>query len=82
MKRQAGPREPESRSAWGPGEGKGGWVGILTGSDEEKRGERATERNGEGLKFEDPGSVEERPWVEGAARSTEESALSIKDFEV
>ncbi len=57
MKRQAGPREQESRGAWGPGEkpsvserqARGRRVGVLTGGEEEKEGERATKRSEGGV---------------------------------
>ena len=68
MKRQAGPREPESRGVWGPGEkpsiggarreavhewegDRVGRVGFLTGGDEKREGERATERSGGGVEI-------------------------------
>ena len=86
MKRQAGPREPESRGAWGPGEkpsiggawreavhGTGiGWVGWDFLPEVARRGRVKGRRRGaeEGLRNTgDPGDVEERPWVEEAARS-------------
>ncbi len=81
MKRQAGPREPESRGAWGPGEKPGmsereiGWVGWDFLPEVTRRGRvNGRQREAEeGLKFTgDPGDVEERPWDGEAARSAEE----------
>ena len=78
MKRQAGPREPESRGAWGPGEKpcmserKIGWVGWDFLPEVARRGRVKGRRRGaeEGLRNTgDPGDVEERPWVEEVARS-------------
>jgi hypothetical protein len=76
MKRQAGPREPESRGAWGPGEKPsvserearvGGWE-FLPEASRRREGKGRQREAEEGLKFtEDPGSVEERPWDEGGS---------------
>ena len=45
-------------------------MGLLTGGAEKREGERATRRIGGGVEiYGRPGDVEERPWVEEAARS-------------
>jgi hypothetical protein len=59
MKRQAGPREPESRGAWDPGEKPsvserearvGGWE-FLPEASRRREGERATKRSGGGVEI-------------------------------
>ena len=89
MKRQAGPREPESRGAWGPGEKpcmserKIGWVGWDFLPEVARRGRVKGRRRGaeEGLRNTgDPGDVEERPWVVEVARSSKRRALESKQL--
>ena len=91
MKRQAGPREPESRGAWGPGEKpcmgerKIGWVGWDFLPEVARRGRVTGRRRGaeEGLRNTgDPGDVEERPWVEEVARSSGRRALKSKQLKL